>query len=84
MTASELAKEWREERLEFDDALLRHLVENLGLVMIGPPLVVGIGMAISWVNMGLSDVVLDLGCQPMTAQEVVEKFELEPFLEAAE
>ena len=83
MTASELAKEWREERLEFDDALLRHLVENLGLVP-DPPLVVGIGMAISWVNMGLSDVVLDLECQPMTAQEVVKKFELEPFLEAAE
>src|SRR5438874_2482473 len=33
MTASELAKEWREERLEFDDAILRNLGENLGLAL---------------------------------------------------
>ena len=84
MTASELAKEWREERLQFDDAILCHLVENLGLRP-EEALVVGIGMAISYVNMGLSDVALDLpGCQPMTAEEIVTKFGLEPVLEAAE
>lgn len=50
-TASELADEWRAEMLEFDDALIQHLVDNLGLVP-DVALVVGTGMAVSWCNMG--------------------------------
>lgn len=81
-TASELAREWREERLELNDALIQHLEGNLGLVP-DPALVLGIGMAISWANMGLSDVVLDLpGCRPTTSGEIVAQFGVEPFLEA--
>jgi len=81
-SASELARKWRGERLELNDALIQQLEDNLGLVP-DPALVLGIGMAISWANMGLSDVVLDLPAYPqMTAGEIVEKFGLEPFLES--
>ena len=80
-TASEFAREWREERLEFNDAIACHLDDNLGL-MPDPALVVGIGMAVSWANMGLPEVALDVPGHPlMTAGEIMEKLGLEPFLE---
>lgn len=45
-------------------------------------LVVAIGMAVSWANMGLAEAVLDLpGYPQMTAGEMVKKFGVEPFLE---
>ncbi len=81
-SAVELARDWREERLEFNDALLQHLEGNLGLVP-DLALVVGIGMAVSWANMGLPEAPVDLpGYPQMTAGAIVEKFGLEPFLES--
>jgi hypothetical protein len=83
-TASELAREWREERLDFNDALIQHLEGNVGLEP-DPALVLGIGIAVSWVNMGLSDTVLDLpGYPQMAAGEIVKKFGLTPFLDCEE
>jgi hypothetical protein len=83
-TASTLAKAWREETLEFNDALACHLDDNLGL-MPDPALILGIGMAVSWANMGLPEIVLDLpGYQEMTAGEIVRRFEVQPFLESTE
>jgi len=80
-SASELAQEWRKEAMEFDAALIQHLVDNLGL-MPDLPLVMGIGMALSWINMRQPEAVLDLpGYPQMSAQEVVKKFGVEPFLE---
>jgi hypothetical protein len=81
-TASELAREWREERLEFNDALIQHLEGNERLEA-DLALVLGISMAISRVNMGLPQAALDLpGYPQMTAGEIVERFGVEPFLEA--
>jgi hypothetical protein len=83
-SASELARAWQEEKLEFNDALLQHLEGNLGLVP-DPALVVGIGMAISWANMGLSDVALDLpGYPPMAVGEIMGRFGLAPFTDSKE
>ncbi len=81
-TAAELAEAWRAERMEFNDALIDHLVDNLGL-MPDAGFVIAIGMAVSWCNMGFSTFPLDLpGHEQMTAGEIVTKFGLEPFLES--
>jgi hypothetical protein len=81
-TANELAEAWRQEKLDFTDALIQHLIGNLGLVP-DLALILGIQMAVSYVNSGQGETALDLpGYQEMTAGEIVAKFGLEPFLDS--
>lgn len=81
-SAAQLARDWRKEQLDFNEAVIQHLAGNLGLVP-DPALVVGIGMAVSWANMRMPEAVVDLpGYPQMTAGEIVEKFDLKPFLES--
>lgn len=81
-SAVELAREWRKETMEFDDALIQHLEGNLGLVP-DPALVLGISLAVSYLNMSQAEAILDLpGYPQMTAGVIVEKFGLTPFLDS--
>ena len=83
-TASELADEWREERLEFNDALVQHIEENLGLV---PDLgiVMVLTLAIGFANLGQLKKHIDLpDGRNMTANDIISEFGIRPFLEQPE
>jgi hypothetical protein len=80
-TATDLARAWRAEKLEFNDALIEHLIGNLGME---PDLnmILGIGMAVSYVNMGQPECLLQIQAgREMTAGEIVKEFAVTPFLE---
>lgn len=80
-TATELARAWREEKVDFHEALICHLVDNLGLRP-DEAFILDVSMAISYVNMGQGAEIIDLpGNQQMTAEDVVAELGLEPFLE---
>ena len=79
-TATDLASAWRGEKLEFNDAIIEHLLTNLAMEP-DLSLILGIGMAVSYVNMGQPEVLVEIHDRQMPAGEVVREFGVAPFLE---
>ncbi len=81
-TADELAAAVREERLEFAEALLRHLElrhpEHHGIEAF-----LVLSMALGYVSMGEPGMSLEMAGETATSAEWVQRFGLEPFLDAA-
>ena len=72
-TATDLASAWRGEKLEFNDAIIEHLLTNLAMEP-DLSLILGIGMAVSYVNMGQPEVLVEIHDRQMPAGEVVREF----------
>ena len=80
-TVTELADEWKNGDLDFHEALICHLVDNLGMKP-DETLVLNLGMAISYCNMNLPDIGLEFPMgRRQTVAEVIRNLGLEAFLE---
>ena len=81
MSPKELAKAVRDEEISFEDALLNHLVYNLGIPIEDVALFMGLTLAIGWAQLGRWQEVIDLPSGPATVVEIIERFQLRAFLE---
>lgn len=81
MTPEELAQAIEGEEISFEDGLLYHLLNNLGIGIEAPVLFMALSVAIGWANMGQTDEVIDLPDGPATVAEIIERFDLSAFLE---
>ena len=81
MTTEELAEAWRNEEMDFEDALLGHLDQNFpGEYDLTVFFV--LKLAISYSNMVTEDVVLEIDGERFSAAKFIERFDLHPFVNA--
>jgi len=81
MSPQELAQAVRDEEMSFQDALLHHLVCNLGIAVEDVALFMGLTLAIGWAQLERWDEIIDLPSGPVTVNEIIERFQLQAFLE---
>jgi hypothetical protein len=81
LTAEQLAQAVQDEEISFEDALLYHLLNNLGVGIEDPALFLALTLAIGWANMGRMDETVDLPDGPVTVAQIIERFQLQAFLE---
>ena len=80
--AEELAQAVHDEEMSFEDALIYHLLNNLGISIEDVALFMGLSLAIGWANMGQMDPVVDLPDGPATVAEIIERFDLRAFVDS--
>lgn len=81
LTPGQLAQAIKNEEISFEDALLYHLLNNLGISVEDTGLFMGLLLAVGWANMGRMDEKVDLPSGPATVPEIIERFDLKAFLE---
>lgn len=81
MSPQELAQAVRDEQMSYQDAILHHLICNLGIAVEDVALFMGLTLAIGWAQMGRWQEVIDLPNGPATVTEIIERFQLRAFLE---
>lgn len=81
LTVEELAQAVRDEQMSFEDALLYHLLNNLGIAIEDVALFMGLMLAIGWANLGQMNQVVDLPSGPVMVMEIIRRFDLEEFVE---
>jgi hypothetical protein len=81
MTPEQLAEAVLNDEISFEDALLYHLLNNLGIAIEDPGFFMALSVAIGWANMGQTDQILDLPDGPATVVEIIERFDLGAFVE---
>jgi len=81
MTPEQLAQAIRAEEISFEDGLICHMLNNLGIAIEDVAFFMALTLAISWANMGQMDGVVDLPDGPATVAEIIERFKLGAFVE---
>ena len=81
MTPAQLAEAVRDEEMSFEDALIYHLLNNLGIAIEDVSLFFALSFAIGWANIKQFDQLVELPSGPATVSEVIERFQLRSFLE---
>lgn len=81
MTAAELAEAVFREDMEFTDALMFHLRDNLHLE-VDEALVMTLMLVVGYANMGPQDLLMDLpDGRKLTVANTLKEYDLEPFIE---
>lgn len=81
MSPKDLAEAVRDEQMSYDDALLYHLLINLGIAVEDVSLFMALTLALGWAQLGRWREVIDLPSGPSTVSEIIRRFQLEAFLE---
>lgn len=76
VSPQELAEAVRDEEMSFEDALLYHLLNNLGIAVEGVAFYIGLTVALGWASMERWDEIIDLPGGPATVTEIIERFQL--------
>ena len=81
MSPQELAEAVRDEQITFQDALLYHVLNNLGIAIEDVALYMALTLAIGWAQLDRWEEIIDLPSGPATVVEIIERFQLQAFLE---
>lgn len=80
LTPKELAQAVRGEKMSFEDALLYHLLNNLGIAIEDVGLFMSLTLAIGWAQMGRWHEIIDLPNGSATVAAIIERYELRAFV----
>jgi hypothetical protein len=83
LTPEQLAKAVNDEEMSFEDALIYHLLNNLGIAVEDAALFMCLSVVIGWANMGRKDEIVTLPDGPATVAEIIERFNLGAFVESS-
>jgi hypothetical protein len=81
LTVKELAQAVRDEQMSFEDALFNHLLNNLCISIEDVALFMGLTLAIGWAQLGRWHEIIELPSGPATVVEIIQRFQLQAFLE---
>jgi hypothetical protein len=81
LTPEQLAQAIQEEEISFEDGLLYHMLNNLGISVEDPAFFMALSLAVGWANMGQLGETVDLPSGPATVAQIIEQFDLKAFLE---
>ena len=83
MTPEQLAKAVYDEEISFEDALIYHMLNNLGIAVEDVGLFIALSVAIGWANLGEAEQVINLPGEdgPSTVADIIQRFNLEAFVE---
>lgn len=81
LTVKELAQAVRDEQISFEDALLYHLLNNIGIAIEDVALFMGLTLAIGWAQLGRWHEIIDLPNGPATVTGIIVRYELREFVD---
>lgn len=82
LTPEQLAQAVRDEELSFEDALIYHMLNNVGTPIEGVGLFYALSIAIGWGSMNCWDETIDLPGGTSSVADIIERFQLRAFLES--